>query len=171
MKKTILATTAACMFAGSALAADPTMIDAQYVDAPVLHVAPQYATSEVRTPVQSCSQQLVPVGAPSSYVPNVIGGVAGGLLGNTVGKGSGNKAATVAGAIIGTIVGGNLSQPSGTRYENRTVCTTTYQISHNQRPNGYLVTYEFQGRQYTTRTYYRPAGTIRLRVSTSHTVN
>ena len=161
------------------LATTPAIAETIFVDAPVLSVNQLYKTSEIRTPVQNCSQQLVPynTGSYNQHRPNVgggiVGGVVGGLLGNQFGRGRGNAAATALGAVSGVIIGSQmqylqtLHQNPVTHYEQKTVCTTSYNISHNQIPDGYLVKYEFGGKEYQTKTYYQPSSTIKLKVTTS----
>ena len=79
------------------IATTPAIAETMFVDAPVVSVNQLYKASEVRTPVQNCSQQLVPYkkGGQNFGIGNIIGGVVGGLLGNQVGKGRGKTAATV----------------------------------------------------------------------------
>lgn len=155
------------------IATTPAIAETMFVDAPVVSVNQLYKASEVRTPVQNCSQQLVPYkkGGQNFGIGNIIGGVVGGLLGNQVGKGRGKTAATAFGAVSGVMLGGRLNQKATTHYEQKTVCTTSYNIQHNQIPDGYMVTYEFGGQQYQTKTYYRPSSTIKLRVTTNHNVS
>ena len=55
MKKTLLATTALIMY-GTAATAGQT-----FIDVPVINYNPIKTTSEIRSPVQNCTEQLVQV--------------------------------------------------------------------------------------------------------------
>tara|TARA_R100000008_G_scaffold83231_1_gene68397 strand:- start:190 stop:699 length:510 start_codon:yes stop_codon:yes gene_type:complete len=166
MKKTILAGIMATLFSSAAYANN------DIVEVPITDVQPNYSVSEIRVPVNTCTQQLVPVTKNGDSINfnanNIIGGVIGGILGNQIGKGSGNTAATAAGAVIGAVIAGNHAQQSHVHYENRVVCNTTYRIQQKTFVDGYLVSYIFNGLTYTTRTAFRPYGdTLKLRVNHS----
>ena len=74
MKKLLLSTAAAMLISSGANAAQT------FVEVPVLNVQPIQQTSEIRTPVNNCSQQLVPVDQNGNLVQSLIGGALGGLL-------------------------------------------------------------------------------------------
>ena len=91
--------------------------------------------------------------------------MAGGLLGNTVGRGSGRVAAAAVGAGVGAIAGDRISR-------NNTVTTrsvpveTCYQVDNWQTVNtGYYVTYEYNGRTYSTVTNDHPGKYIDVNVA------
>jgi uncharacterized protein YcfJ len=97
----------------------------------------------------------------------IIGGVAGGLLGNQVGGGHGRTAATAAGAVVGALVGDRMenSNNGGGAITERQVqrCHT---VDHwETRVNGYEVTYEYRGHEYTSLLPRDPGERLRLRVS------
>lgn len=111
----------------------------------------------------------------------IIGGLIGGALGNQVGRGDGRRIATVAGALIGAAVGHQAaSNRSGDRYSDRyddryedryedrgrevERCQVRYQDTYQERIDGYRVTYEYNGREYTTRMPYDPGKRVRVRV-------
>jgi uncharacterized protein YcfJ len=109
--------------------------------------------------------------------PMILGGIIGAAIGNQVGRGDGRRAATVAGAIIGSAIGHDRAGRRGPddryagryeRYESRpyTVerCDVRYHESWEERIEGYRVTYEYNGRQFTTRLPYDPGERIRVRV-------
>jgi uncharacterized protein YcfJ len=91
---------------------------------------------------------------------SIIGGIAGGLLGSQVGGGNGRLAATAVGALIGGI--------AGDRTENRPNQQQGNYNCQNQYSNqvtGYLVTFEYNGRQAQKRLNYNPGQTVRVVVS------
>jgi uncharacterized protein YcfJ len=107
-------------------------------------------TRTVSEPRESCRQVEVvkpaPVTDQHQVAGTVIGGVIGGVLGNQVGDGRGRQVAKVAGALGGAYAGNKVQeriQESRTVTTMETKCETTYES--RQVPDGYLVTYEWQG--------------------------
>ena len=98
----------------------------------------------------------------------LLGGLIGGVVGNQVGSGNGRDVARVAGAIIGGAIGNNVSheRQRGTYDNERLVerCEVRYHDSWDERIDGYRVTYEYAGREYTTRMPYDPGERVRIRV-------
>lgn len=140
----------------SLLASQTVYADAEFVDhARVLSVVPQ--VQQVNQPRQDCRTEYVRESvyepASRSNTGAVVGGVAGGLLGSTIGRGTGRIAAAAVGAGLGAIVGDRVgNQPS---YGNQRVITRPVEqcvmIDQWQTiTTGYLVNYEYQGRQYST---------------------
>jgi uncharacterized protein YcfJ len=139
----------------------------------VVRVQPRI--EQVRQPRQECRTEYVqaPVQQyqqPRSAGGSIIGGLAGALIGNQVGGGSGRAAATAAGAIAGAVVGDrvdndgrNYNQPQ--QYQEQAVrqCRTVEAIE--SRTNGYDVTYDYRGRNYTSVMARDPGQRVRLRVS------
>ena len=108
-------------------------------------------------------------------VATVIGGIAGAVLGSKVGGGSGQVAASAIGGMVGGMAGrqvyDNAHRPQRTATVQ--VCVPvpvngsyngSYYGNANNVATGYDVTYEYAGRQYTTRTSYNPGDRIRVRV-------
>lgn len=103
----------------------------------------------------------------------VIGGIAGAVLGSKVGGGSGTYAATAIGSMVGGMAGRQVYENSQRNQRRGTVrvCDpepvrggySSYP-ANDGRVNGYDVTYEYAGRQFTTRTNYHPGDRIRVRV-------
>lgn len=105
----------------------------------------------------------------------VIGGIAGAVLGSKVGGGSGTYAATAIGSMVGGMAGRQIYE---TQQRNRQPRTGTVRVCdpvpagsgygsypvNDGRVSGYDVTYEYAGRQFTTRTSYHPGDRIRVRV-------
>lgn len=137
----------------------------------VISVSPQY--ERVNSPRQQCNTEYVRETyyeqPQRSYGGAIIGGVAGGLLGNTIGRGSGRVAAAAVGAGVGAIVGDRYDNGRNNqgreRVESRPVerCVTT--DNWNQVSAGYLVNYEYNGRQYTTVTQSDPGRYIPVQVA------
>ncbi|GAA4014366.1 hypothetical protein GCM10022212_05880 [Actimicrobium antarcticum] len=129
----------------------------------VVRVSPQI--EQFNQPHQECHTEYVQSQRQERGIGgSIIGGLAGGLLGNQVGGGSGRTAATAAGAIAGAIVGdrvdNNNQQPS-----EQAVRQCRNVDNWQSRTNGYAVTYEYNGRTYTSVMPYDPGERVRLRVS------
>ncbi|MDZ4140781.1 MAG: glycine zipper 2TM domain-containing protein [Methylotenera sp.] len=153
----------------TALFAAPAMATDQYNDtARVLSVTPQM--ERVNMPRQECrteyQQQSYNHGGNNSVAGALIGGIAGGLLGSTVGRGNGRVAAAAVGAGVGAIAGNNIANNQNNYRTTRTVpVETCYQVDNWQSVNaGYLVTYEYNGRNYTTVTEQHPGRYIDVNV-------
>tara|TARA_R110002074_G_scaffold41402_1_gene109746 strand:+ start:471 stop:989 length:519 start_codon:yes stop_codon:yes gene_type:complete len=170
MKKTLLATTALMMY-GTAATAGQT-----FIDVPVINYNPIKTTSEIRTPVQNCTEQLVQVDSKGNIIGTLIGAAIGGFVGSQIGGGTGNLAATAIGTLGGAAMGSNgLSndwplKKKTQNYKKETVCTTSYNIQHETKIVGYMVTYNFEGQSYSTRMQTQPGKSIRLMLNTAHTV-
>ena len=137
----------------------------------VISVSPQF--ERVNQPRQQCHTEYVRESyyeqPQRSYGGAIIGGVAGGLLGNTVGRGSGRVAAAAVGAGVGAIVGDRYDNGRNNqgpeRVESRPVERCVTVDNWNQLPAGYLVNYEYNGRQYTTVTQSDPGRYIPVQVA------
>lgn len=164
----VLNMTAALILGGAI--ASPAMADDTYYDtARVLSVAPQ--TERVNMPRQECHTEYVQESASSGSRDiggSIIGGIAGGLIGSQIGKGKGRIAGAAVGAATGAIVGDridNRDRDQDATYSSRPVdrCVT---VDNWQTVNrGYLVTYRYNGRTYTTPMANDPGDTISLRVA------
>lgn len=97
-----------------------------------------------QVPVQDCGRY----GNRPSGAGAAVGAVTGGLIGSQVGKGSGHIAGAILGALGGAVLG-NTAEAYNNGYGG---CGTRY----SQRVTGYDVTYEYNGRQYQTRTAQAP---------------
>ena len=132
----------------------------------VLYVMPQ--VEQFNHPRQECHTSYVQEQQRQSrgYGGSVLGGIAGGLLGNQVGRGNGRTVATAAAAITGAIVGDRLENNQPAIVERPV--QDCRRVDHwESRNNGYAVTYEYQGRRYTTVMPYDPGERLRLHVSLS----
>lgn len=138
----------------------------------VTAVTPQY--ERVNAPRQQCRTEYVRESyyeAPQRSLGGaVIGGVAGGLLGSTIGRGNGRVAAAAVGAGVGAIVGDRYDNDRGynnrgrERVETRPVESCVTVDNWQQIPAGYLVNYEYNGRQYSTVTERDPGRYIPVHV-------
>ena len=153
----------------TAVCAVPAMAD-QYSDtARVISATPQ--TERVNVPRQECrteyQQQSYRSGGDNSMTGAIIGGIAGGLLGNTIGKGNGRVAAAAVGAGVGAIAGNSIANNQRGYNGTRTVpVQSCYQVDNWQNvTTGYLVTYEYNGRTYTTVTNDQPGRYIDVNVA------
>jgi uncharacterized protein YcfJ len=170
-KKTKLVVTAVM----ASLIALPALANDQYTDrGRVLSVTPQ--TERVNVPRQECRTEYQRQSVQEeyrdgnrSYTGSILGGIAGGLLGSTIGKGSGRVAAAAVGAGIGAVAGDRISNRPNSVTTTRTVpVESCYQVDNWQTVNtGYLVTYEYNGRTYTTVTNTQPGDYIDVNVSVS----
>lgn len=166
----LLSATGLAAFAQTA----PSFVDR----ARVQRVDPQYET--VQVPRQECSSQYVTeprAAAPApaqgtNYGGAIIGGVVGALAGNQVGKGHGREAATAAGAVVGALAGNSIANANVNAtvaappiYEQREVRSCRTVMDTQSRVNGYRVTYEYRGNQYTTVMHEQPGSTLPVRVS------
>ncbi len=143
----------------------PVMANDQYYDtAQVISVTPQI--ERVNNPQQSCQVEYIQQNYSNERSPAgaIIGGIAGGLLGSQIGRGSGRVAGAAVGAGVGAIVGdrlGNNQTTTTTRPIERCVSVDNWQTVNR----GYLVTYRYNGRDYTTVTDSPPGDTIRVNVA------
>lgn len=136
----------------------------------VTSATPQF--ERVNTPRQECRTEYV---RESYYEPRgrsntgaIVGGVAGGLIGSRFGGGSGRIATAALGAGLGAIVGdrydNNGRDYGRERVENRPIERCVTVDNWNQVPAGYLVNYEYNGRQYSTVTNQDPGRFIPVQV-------
>lgn len=120
-------------------------------------------TQQVAVPQQTCSDQPVAVAPRPTGAGAVVGAIAGGLLGNAIGGGGGRAAMTGAGLIGGAMVG-NQIESAGAQPQYQTVRQCSTQTFYQNRTVGYNVTYEYNGRSYTTQTTQPPGQWIALNV-------
>jgi uncharacterized protein YcfJ len=106
----------------------------------------------------------------SNVLPTLLGSLVGGVIGHQFGGGRGKKALTVAGALAGANIASNAAH--GQEYESSDHavyqrCTVTEEVREVESIEGYLVTYRYQGREFTRTTVDHPGSRIRLRVKVS----
>lgn len=140
----------------------PAPVDDGYADVRNVHPV----VEKVDTPRKVCEDVTVKRRAPGSdnhVVGTVVGAAVGGLLGNQVGRGNGRKAATVAGAVGGGLVGHEV----GVRHDAKRTTTTTETrcrtvSDSSEKVIAYDVTYDYQGRSYTTRMDHDPGPRLQV---------
>lgn len=181
-----LALIAGLTIAGAALASPPPWsnsrhnrgyhraYDSGYDYAPVRHVEPIVRRVRVETPRRECWDDVRHVESrphisdPAVGGRTLLGGLIGGVIGHQFGSGSGRDAATIAGTVIGAGVGYDSAArrySSGVREEVVQRCEVRYEHEYEERIEGYRVTYEVNGREYTTRLPYDPGERIRVQVA------
>jgi uncharacterized protein YcfJ len=143
-----------------------------YDYAPVTHIEPIVRRVRIETPRRECwDETRVVASRPHISDPAVggrtlLGGIIGGVIGHQIGSGRGRDAATIAGAVIGSGVGyDSARRRAGTEEQIVQRCETRYQNEYEERIDGYRVTYEYNGREFTTRLPYDPGERIRVRVA------
>lgn len=134
----------------------------------VLRVVEQ--TEQINVPQQECRAETVHVQQQQQQRGvggALIGGVAGGILGNQVGGGRGRTAATAAGAIVGALVGDRVENNNmgGGAVTEQTIQRCRTVDRWETRVNGYAVTYEYRGHQYTSVLPRDPGDHLRVHVS------
>jgi uncharacterized protein YcfJ len=163
MKRTVFAIAASLALGTSGAFAGGAFEDF----ARVRDVTPEY--DKVNAPRQECYSEVVPQTynrSGNSIVGPLIGGVAGGLIGSRVGEGNGRVAAAAAGAAVGALVGNQLSNRDHyEQYKEREMRRCRTVDNWETRLAGYRVTYEYQGRAYTTVLPYDPGQRLPVRVS------
>jgi uncharacterized protein YcfJ len=142
--------------------------DAGFDYARVVDVEPIVKEVRIETPRRECRESVQSVESrPDTGARTILGGVIGGVLGSQFGSGRGRDAATVAGALIGSRVGYDSANGRYARSQERVIerCRVSYETEYEERIEGYRVTYEYNGREYTTRLPYDPGNRIKVRVA------
>lgn len=104
-----------------------------------------------------------------STAATVIGGIVGAVVGSQVGGGSARYATSAIGTMVGSQVGKQIydnAHREPARMGRVVTCDPMYDRDYQSGRNVsmYDVTYEYAGRNYTTRTTYDPGSRIRVRV-------
>ncbi|MCS6947496.1 MAG: glycine zipper 2TM domain-containing protein [Steroidobacteraceae bacterium] len=103
----------------------------------------------------------------------LLGGAIGAVIGNQFGRGDDRRDARVAGALIGMAIGHDQAGRRGYRIHDRwrdhaprsiERCEVHYEDRWHEHIDGYRVTYEYNGRRYTTRLPYDPGNRLRVRI-------
>jgi len=108
-------------------------------------------------------------------VATVIGGIVGAALGSKVGGGSARYATAAVGSMVGGMAGREIyetTQRNRQQPQRRAIVTVCDPVREGGRyptagadsVTAYDVTYEYDGREYVTRTSYHPGDRIRVRV-------
>ena len=153
----------AAMLAGLPLSA--MAHDDYYDNARVISVTPQ--TEHINTPRQQCHTEYDRESYRNERSPlaAIIGGVAGGLLGSNIGRGKGRIAGAAVGAGVGAVVGDRIGNNQSGAYDSRPVESCVFVDNWQTVSRGYLVSYRYNGRTYTTETDNDPGDLIRIHVA------
>ncbi|MEW5250508.1 glycine zipper 2TM domain-containing protein [Microbulbifer discodermiae] len=139
-----------------------------YDFARVVDVAPVYTDVQVRTPRTQCWDEQVAYPGRANPAGTLLGGLIGAAVGNQLDHRSrGRKARTVAGAAVGAAIGHSVSSQRHSRYVTEQRCRTVDEFTTRRELVGYDVRYDYNGRQYLTRTERHPGDRIRVRVDVS----
>jgi uncharacterized protein YcfJ len=150
----------------------PAMANHEYEDrARVLSVTPQI--ERVNTPSQECRTEYVQeryYETPArSNTGAIVGGIAGGLIGSRFGGGNGRIATAALGAGVGAVMGDRYDNRGGAygreRVETRPVERCVTVDRWQSITTGYVVNYEYNGRQYSTVTDQHPGKFIPVNVA------
>lgn len=118
---------------------------------------------QVAVPRTYCNQPGY-VGEPqTSGAGGLMGAIAGAGVGSQIGSGSGTAAAMIIGAVGGALIGNNIEAGGARQAYAQPVCGT--ETTYENRTVGYDVTYEYAGRQFTTRMNHDPGPTVQLQVT------
>ncbi|MDH4261352.1 MAG: glycine zipper 2TM domain-containing protein [Gammaproteobacteria bacterium] len=143
----------------------------------VLNVEAIRRRVRISEPVRECWDEVAyesdgPL-SPRHAGSTLLGGIIGGVVGNQIGRGRGRDAARIAGVLIGGAIGNDASHKRQGDYYGRERlverCEVHYRDSWDERVDGYRVTYEYAGREYTTRMPYDPGERMRIRVDVTPT--
>lgn len=100
-------------------------------------------------------------------LPSLIGGLLGGAIGHQFGGGRGKTALTVVGALAGASIASDSAHRHDRQYTDHVIrqrCTVIEEVREVEIIEGYLVTYRYQGREFTRTTVDHPGSRIRIRV-------
>jgi uncharacterized protein YcfJ len=145
----------------------------EYVYARVVDVDPMVRYVTVNRPHEECWNEVVrePRRSFGPAGQTAAGGVIGAAIGRQFGGGSGKDALTLLGAAAGAAIAHERAIRNGAgadRYESRDVavqrCEVVNERVTEERIDGYLVTYAYQGRTYTMQTATPPGDRVRLAV-------
>ena len=134
--------------------------------APVVKSVPIYGTVPVNTPTERCYDVRRPQRTTSynSYTSRISGGIIGGAIGNEIGSGRGRHAAQAAGVLLGGSIGRDYEHRRKNRQVVTQECERVNNVTYENVVTGYDVTYQYDGRLYSTQMQNRPSSTIPVRV-------
>ena len=127
----------------------------------VLSATPVF--QQISTPRQVCTVDKVLVPGQKSGAGAAVGAIAGGVVGSALGGGGrGNAAAALLGMVGGAVMGDRFEEAGPSTVQDIQRCTVQNVVEN--RVSAYNVTYEFNGKQYTTQLPNDPGPTIALRL-------
>jgi uncharacterized protein YcfJ len=131
----------------------------------VIAVEPVVRYVTVDRPREVCRDDYVRRPAPGVAGVAIAGGVIGAAVGRQFGGGTGRDLATALGAVAGAVIANERAERNlGFRDVPVQVCDVVNQRERQQLIDGYVVTYVYQGRRYTTQTATPPGDRIELAV-------
>ena len=131
----------------------------------VIAVEPMVRYVTVDRPRQECYDDDARRPAAGVTGQTIAGGVIGAAIGRQFGGGSGRDLATALGATAGAVIANQRAQRNlGYREVPVQRCEVVNDRATEQVVDGYVVTYVYQGRRYTTRTDTPPGDRIQLAV-------
>jgi len=143
----------------------------EYVYARVVDVDPMVRYVTVNRPHEECWNEVERrrTGSFGAAGQTAAGGVIGAAIGRQFGGGSGQDALTLLGAAAGAAIAHERAIRNGAGgYEVRDVpvqrCEIVNERVTEERIDGYLVRYAYQGRTYTMQTATHPGDRVRLAV-------
>ena len=141
-----------------------------YDYAPVTRVEPIVRQVRIETPRRECYDDVRYVESPAPQVAahTLLGGIIGGVIGHQIGHGHGNDFATSRArrSVPASVI--TAPRAATARRRARKPCsaaTCATSTTYEERIDGYRVTYEYNGREYTTRMPYDPGERIKVRVA------
>jgi uncharacterized protein YcfJ len=153
----------------------------EFQTAQVISAAPITRQVRITVPQRECYSEThyVPVngrrygGDAPAGGQMILGGLIGAVIGHQLDDRRSRNGGTVVGAVIGSAIGHDVAQRNATRYggsdEMRAVdgqrCEVRYIEHVEDRVDGYRVTYQYNGRTYTTQMPRDPGATLRIRVN------
>ena len=149
------------------------------VEAPVVSVEPHYTNYSIPETRPVCKMKEQPVyqrvyNGQADPQRAIAGALIGGIMGNAVTSKDkkAQPAATAFGALLGAAIASENSKSSRqiVGYERKKVCHNKTIYREVREVDYYDVTYQFQGRYYTTQTSSYPGETITLEVTRGHLV-
>jgi uncharacterized protein YcfJ len=141
----------------------------QLVYARVVNVEPMVRYVAINRPRQECWDEIVrePVHPLGTVGPTIAGGIVGAAIGRQFGSGNDRDLLTLIGAAAGSAVA-NQRALRNQGYETREVSVRRCEVVNDrvteERIDGYLVTYQYEGRRYTMRTDTPPGERVALAV-------
>ena len=115
-------------------------------------------TQPVNRQQQVCNGQQGGYAAPKSGAGAIMGAIAGAAIGNSIGKGTGRVLATGVGMMGGAMVGDQIEGQGQPQQQCNVQTITEYQVV------GYMVRYEYNGKQYSGQFASDPGQYVRLQV-------
>jgi uncharacterized protein YcfJ len=127
----------------------------------IRHTSTRIPRTECRPTHTSYISHQAP--ARNNAMPTLIGGLLGGIIGHQFGGGSGKTALTIAGTFAGATIANNVNRRQR-HYEEVKRCTVVHDVRNIENVEGYLVTYRYQGKQFTRTMDEHPGSRVRIRI-------